>query len=116
MQLTPRTLVKHLAEISVSGPIVQAQLGTRQEPLAELLGPATYSLNLLLDLSSAERIDSSGISWLLVLHRRAREGGGRLILFGMPPLIDTVMQTLRMHYVFEIVATREEALSLVEPS
>jgi anti-sigma B factor antagonist len=104
----------NVAEVAVSGPITQSLLTAGAEPLTAALGSGAYSRQLLLDLRQTEHIDTSGINWLLIMHRRAREAGGRLILFGVPPMVDNVIKVLRMNSVFEIAPTREDAERLLK--
>jgi anti-anti-sigma factor len=103
-----------VVEVAVAGPVTQAQLSATDDPLARLLGPDLYDKQLLLDLRDTNLIDTSGISWLLKTHRRAREGGGRLILHSLPPLVDNVLKVLRMNQVFEIAADRSAARAMIE--
>lgn len=79
-----------------------------EEPVCDQLGSDVYRRTALVDLCDAVRIDSSGISWLLVCHKRFRSAGGRLILHSAPPLIENTLRVLRLHQVFEM-ADREAA-------
>src|SRR5690606_38742591 len=103
----------NVADVLLAGPITQAQLSPTQEPLVGVLGPNAYSHQILLDLKNSDHIDSSGVNWLLTLHRRARENGGRLVIHSVPPLVDNVLKVLRMNLVFEIAPSRAEAFSKI---
>lgn len=113
MKLTVKSDQDNVAEIDVAGPVTQDLLAVAGDALTKALGPSAYSRKLLLDLRNAEHIDTSGINWLLTMHRRARDAGGRLVLFSIPPLVDNVLRVLRMHTVFEIAPNREDARSLL---
>jgi anti-anti-sigma factor len=114
MDLSVRSKENNLADVHLGGPITQAHVSPAQEPLAAALGPGAYAYKVLLDLSHTEHVDSSGVNWLLTLHRRTSEQGGRLVLHSLPPLVDNVLKVLRMNLVFEIAANKEAAQQLVE--
>lgn len=113
MNLSLQSVDDHWAEAQVSGPINQAQMAINGEPLATALGTNPYARSVLLDMSGAEMIDSSGVNWLLTVHRRMRENGGRLVLHSLPPIVDNVLKVLRMNQVFEIALNVDEARRLV---
>lgn len=86
------------------------------DELVALLGADVYSRQVLLDLAECKFIDSSGISWLLVRHKRFRESGGRMVLFSIPPMIDQVIRVLRLQIVFCLAADEKSARAmLAEP-
>lgn len=98
--------------VHVRGKVTQDKVSSFTEPLSQKLGASCYSQKVLLDLAQAEYIDSSGVSWLLVCHKRFRENGGKLILFGIPPMVANVFKVLRMDAVFEIAPDKTGALKL----
>jgi anti-anti-sigma factor len=113
MDLSIAAVENNVADVQVSGAITQAQLSPSQEPLSVALGPNAYNHKILLDLTNSDHIDSSGVNWLLTMHRRARENGGRLVIHSVPPLVDNVLKVLRMNLVFEIAPSREEAFRMI---
>lgn len=113
MDLNVLAVNNNVADVQLAGPITQMQLSPLQEPLVALLGPNAYRHAILLDLKNSDHIDSSGVNWLLTLHRRAREQGGRLVLHSLPPLVDNVLKVLRMTLVFEIAPSREAAFQML---
>lgn len=64
---------------------------------------------VLLDLSGLRFVDSAGVGALLSCLRRANAAGGDLKLFGMTPPVRAVFDIARMHRIFDIFETREEA-------
>jgi anti-anti-sigma factor len=99
-----------VAVLKIRGRVTQRQLSNSPDALADLLGPDVYVRKVLLDMRDAEFLDSSGISWLLISHKRFREKGGRLVLFAVPPMVMNVLKILRMQLVFDLAGTHEEAL------
>ena len=47
-------------------------------------------------------IDSSGIGWLMVSHKRFLGAGGRLVLHSVPPMIAQVLRLLNLHTILAI--------------
>lgn len=70
--------------------------------------------SLLVDLSECEFIDSNGMGFLLSLHKRSMSAGGKLALYNLSEKARNVIKVLKMEYVFNIFATREEAVRFLE--
>jgi len=104
------------ARVAVSGRVTQGDFGPYQEPLSQLLGPNAYARRILLDLSNAEYIDSSGVGWLLTCHKRMKEAGGNLTLLSPQPVVSNVLRVLRLDQVFEIAASERSAVSTPAPA
>lgn len=65
---------------------------------------------VVLDLSSLSFIDSSGLGTLLSCLRQTTAKGGDLKLSSLTPQVRAVFQLVRMHRLFDIYNTREEAV------
>jgi anti-sigma B factor antagonist len=57
-----------------------------------------------------EFMDSAGLGALLSCLRRLNGAGGDLKLFAMSKAVRSVVQITRMHRIFDIFDTKEEAL------
>jgi anti-sigma B factor antagonist len=64
---------------------------------------------VILDLSQLKFVDSSGLGAMLSSLRQLNGVGGDLKLCGMNKSIRSLFELVRMHRVFEIYNTREEA-------
>ena len=95
-------------QVNVSGKVTQHDFGPVQEPLAELLGPGAYGRHVVLDLSDAPYMDSSGVGWLLMCHKRMRTAGGRLKLQGAQPVVANMLRLLKLDKVFSGEASGDE--------
>jgi anti-sigma B factor antagonist len=62
------------------------------------------------DLSNLVFVDSSGLGAMLSCLRKISAHNGRLVLCGMSKPVRSLFELVRMHRVFEIVPTREDAL------
>lgn len=83
------------------------QIGTRFTAAA---GGAA-GLRVIVDLSGVEFLASMGMR-LLISSARAQHGrGGRLALFGAPPLVAEVLEQAALDQIIPIVPTEAEALA-----
>ncbi len=65
---------------------------------------------VIFDLSGLKFVDSSGLGALLSCLRQLNAIGGELKMYGMIKPVRALFELVRMHRVFEIFNTREEAL------
>ena len=63
------------------------------------------------DLSRLQFIDSAGVGALLSCLRRVSAANGDLKLCGLSPAVRAVFDLARMHRLFDIFPTREEAVA-----
>ena len=68
------------------------------------------SHTLLLDMACLTFVDSSGLGALLSVLRSMNGKNGQLRLFGMTRPVTALFELVRMHRLFAIFATREQAL------
>ena len=67
--------------------------------------------NVLIDMSKLSFIDSSGLGALLSCLRTMNGKKGQLKLFAMTKPVQALFELVRMHRIFSIYNTREEALA-----
>lgn len=89
-------------EVAVTGQITQREIDPLRDPLVELLGPNAYGREVRLDLREATYMDSSGVGWLLLCHKRMRQAGGRLVLVDPHPVVANVLRILKLDRVLAI--------------
>jgi len=65
---------------------------------------------VLLDMSPLNFVDSSGLGALLSVLRTMNAKSGQLRLFGMTKPVKALFELVRMHRIFAIYNSREEAL------
>ena len=65
---------------------------------------------LVIDLSRLRFVDSSGLGAILSCLRQLTSKGGDLKLSGMQKQVRVVFELVRMHRIFDIYGTREEAV------
>jgi anti-sigma B factor antagonist len=64
---------------------------------------------LVIDLSRLRFVDSSGLGAFISCLRKLNGRGGDLKLCGMSKQVRAVFELVRMHRIFDIFATKEEA-------
>ena len=69
---------------------------------------------LVLDLSRLRFVDSSGLGAFISCLRKLNAKGGDLKLCGMSKQVRAVFELVRMHRVFDILGTREDAVRAFE--
>lgn len=71
--------------------------------------------HILLDLEALQFVDSSGLGAMLSCLRTVHDRGGHLALCGMSKPVRTLFELVRMYRIFDIYASRAEALAIMDP-
>jgi anti-sigma B factor antagonist len=95
----------------VSLPIEELDASSSADFKRDMAGVIDTRAKLALDLSSLRFVDSSGLGAFLSCLRKLKAKGGDLKLFGMSTSVRAVFELVRMHRVFDIYATRADALA-----
>lgn len=69
---------------------------------------------LIIDMSSAEAIDSSGLGALLLANRQLKDHEIPVILVGVRDFVRSLMNMTKIDEVFEFFPTVEEAINALE--
>ena len=85
--------------------------GNAREFRQEIASVLKDSSQVILDLSQLQFVDSSGLGAILSCLRHLTTTGGELRLCGMTKPVRALFELERMHRVFEIFNSREEALA-----
>lgn len=72
------------------------------------------NLKVAFDLSKLEFVDSSGLGAILSCLRKLNSEGGDLKLFGVTKPVRALFELVRMHRIFDIFNTKEEAIKAFE--
>jgi anti-sigma B factor antagonist len=107
MQITSETI----GDVAVASLPVEeldaANAGEFKRDIAPLLD--THD-KIVLDLSRLRFVDSSGLGAFISCLRRLKARGGELKLAGMSKPVQGVFELVRMQRVFDILATRDDAV------
>ena len=100
--------------LEAKGHVVQEALRLGLDPMQDLLGGDGYHRHVLLGMADVDFVDSSGVNWMLVHHKRFRETGGKLLIHSVPPTVKEVLQILRMDLVFHLAEDESTAMAMAQ--
>ena len=101
-----------LLSVRTEGDITPDSFKPEGDPLVLLFGPDVYSRCVLLNLDKSAYMNSSGIGWLMVSHKRTRDKSGALIIHTITRTIMNVLKVLKMDQVFHLTADEAAARAL----
>ena len=114
MELSLRPDDGPVLHVDANGRINLAVLAEQQEALAELLQEGGYNQAVLFDMAGVEQVDSAGMSWLVVQHKRFCDAGGRFVVHSVPFTIMETLKVMRLNQVLNVAESETEALQLVQ--
>ena len=79
-----------------------------------MLGLEESRERLVVDLTETSYMDSSGLTALVVAHKRVRSRGGQLVVVNVDPSIGRTFEITGLHLLFPLVRERSEALARLE--
>jgi len=107
MQLTTEA-TGDLAVVMLHGGYLDAS--NAEEFRREITPALEGNAKVILDMSEVRFLDSAGLGTLLSCLREVSAEGGDLKLCGLSRSVRSTFEVARMHRIFDIVATREEAI------
>jgi anti-anti-sigma factor len=99
--------------LEMVGQVVQSESVPRSELLSQLLGPPGYARNVVLSMAETHFIDSSGLSWLVVCHKRFCQAGGKLVVHSLAPPIIELLKLMRLDLALHVAQDEAAALEFV---
>lgn len=102
---------KETAVLSLAGELDVANVAQVREAALKLL--AGDIKRLVVDLSSLEYIDSSGLGVLIGLHKRQKESGGTLAIAGARPRVRRVLEITGLERILALYDDAAAALKEV---
>ncbi|NQT16123.1 MAG: STAS domain-containing protein [Planctomycetes bacterium] len=97
--------------LEMAGRIVRDDAASEVQFFDSLLGPDGYTRNISLSLAETTFIDTSRLSWLLVLHKRFHKAGGKLVVHSIRP---PVMASLKMVPFWRVLHIAEDEAAAME--
>lgn len=107
--------VGDLAVAVASVPVEELDASNAGEFKRDVAPLLEANTKLVLDLSRLRFVDSSGLGAFISCLRKLNAKGGDLKLCGMSKQVRAVFELVRMHRVFDICATSEEAVRAFGP-
>jgi anti-sigma B factor antagonist len=96
-------------------PVDELDASNAGEFKRDMLPVLQTNTKLVLDLSRLNFVDSSGLGALLSCLRQLTARSGDLKLCGMSKQVRALFELVRMHRIFDIYGSREEAVSAFQP-
>ena len=107
------TLIGDVAVVAV--PVEELDAGNAAEFKREIAPLLEAQAKVVLDLSGMRFVDSSGLGAFISCLRRLNAHGGDLKLASMSKPVRAVFELVRMHRVFDIFPTKEDAVRAFGP-
>ncbi|MDX2034410.1 MAG: STAS domain-containing protein [Blastocatellia bacterium] len=85
--------------------------GNAKEFKRDILPALTGHSQVIFEMSGLKFVDSSGLGTILSALRQLNANGGDLKLAGMQKPVRALFELVRMHRIFDIYNTRDEALA-----
>ncbi len=104
---------REVLSVRISGRIVGTEIDPSRDEFKEFAADV-YGRKALLSLSQVDYLDSSGVSWLLNLHKSFRTAGGCVILHSVDPMVMQVLRVLKLDKVFLIAPSEAAARKMLE--
>ena len=104
-------VVENVGDVaSVALPMEELDASNAAEFKRDMSPLLETNARLVLDLSLLRFVDSSGLGAFISCLRRLNAKGGDLKLCGMSKQVRAVFELVRMHRVFDILGSKEDAL------
>ena len=82
-----------------------------REAMKEILQSGSH---VIFDMSKLSFIDSQGLGALMFCHQYVKSKDAILVFCGLTKTVDSLIGLVRMHKVFDIYKTKEEALKSLQ--
>ena len=105
---------EEVLHLTVVGRNVQSESPPKVESLVGLLGPQGFARRVMLSLAETRFIDSAGLSWLVVCHKRFCQAGGKLVLHSITPEIFQLLRMMRLDLALYLADNEAAARELVQ--
>ena len=79
----------------------------------DLLGPDGYARKVSLSLAEISLIDTFRMSWLLIIHKRFCQAGGKLVVHSIRPRVMEFLGVVRFECVLYLAEDEAAALELL---
>ena|ERR1051325_5944603 len=85
-----------------------------KNPLEDLLGSDYYQNHILLHLERITYVDTSAVGWFIHCHKACKSAGRKLVLHSIPPMVDQILQLLRMNEVLHLASDEAQARAVAQ--
>ncbi len=99
-----------ITRVRTEGDITLLEVQGCPNPLGAALGPDCFRRKLLLSLERSCFVDSAGVGWLIVTHKKFTEAGGLLVVHSLPPLVNHTFRLLQVGSILHVAEDEAGAL------
>jgi anti-sigma B factor antagonist len=108
-------VVEKVGDVAIAGlPVEELDASNAGEFKRDMAPLLDANPRLVLDLSRLRFVDSSGLGAFISCLRKLNAKGGDLKLCGMSKQVRAVFELVRMHRVFDILGTKDDAVRAFE--
>ncbi len=101
-----------VARLAAEGKMTAEDFRESTNVLEGVMGPQWATKKAVLDMGKVGYMDSSAIGWLLSANKHFRQGGGKLVLYAVPPNISQLFSLLKIGTTVSIAPKEADALAL----
>lgn len=109
---TQETKLGHVHVVSLQGHLDTLSSQPLEERLIKVIEGGERLL--LIDCTSLEYVNSSGLKAILVAAKMLETAGGKLVLCGLSPRVLMIFEMIGFTRILAILPTREEALATLQ--
>ena len=113
MKLTVLPSEDGVTRVRTEGDITLYEVQGCPNPLPDVLGPDCFRGKVLLSLEQSCFIDSAGVGWLVLAHKKFSEAGGLLVVHSLPPMVHHTFELLQIPTILHVAADEQSALRVV---
>ncbi|QYJ98979.1 STAS domain-containing protein [Shewanella alkalitolerans] len=99
------------AMVVLPSQVIMSQTATLRMAIIRQLESGSH--RLVMDLSQVEYIDSSGLSILISVLKKAKQLGGDVVLLSPTPGVRALIELTRLHQIFTLFENREAACEYI---
>jgi anti-anti-sigma factor len=102
MKLTLLAADGDVTQVRTEGDVTQIDLHNGDGAWGDVLGPECFTRKVRLNMEKTNYIDSAGVGWLISSNNKFRDGGGKLTIYAISPMVMQILKLLRMPEVLNI--------------
>ena len=104
--------IEKVEDVAIVAPLADSLDASSVKEFKREVGPViSANSKVALDMSHLKFVDSSGLGAILSCLRQLNSAGGDLKLFAVTKPVRSLLELVRMHRIFDILNSREEALT-----
>jgi len=99
--------------LELAGRVLRSDTVPELKPFDEVLGPGGYGRKVSLSLAETSFVDTRCLGWLLTIHKRFSEAGGKIVMHSLRPQVMEILAILRFVEILSIADDEAAALDLL---